>query len=318
MEYVTEVMDIQVDGRSIVTLGKFDGLHRGHQQLFKKLQQMKADSGYQTAVFTFNTELLIWKFGENFKSILEHEERLKMLENLQLDMMIECPFDDRIRNMDAEVFVKEILVDRLHAAYVVIGKDFRFGYERRGDYKLLKKMGELYCFEVRMIEEVYDSDMRISSSAIREAIAQGRMEDANRMLGYSFSVEGVILDGQHLGRTIQMPTINLIPSPGKLLPPFGVYASITEMDGQCYAGVTNIGRKPTVGEFAVGVETHLFHTSGNFYGKYAKVHLLHFQRAECRFPSVEALKQKMHQDAQDAEQYLAKNHIDMYHSCVIM
>lgn len=306
MEYVTDVWSAQIEGRSIVTLGKFDGLHRGHQQLFQKLKRMKAQNGCKTVAFTFSTELLLWKFGEQFKCILEREERKHMLEDMGVDIMVECPFSDEIRNMDAEVFVRKILIERLHAACIVIGRDFRFGHNRAGDYQLLEKLSGEGDFQLQMIDSVFDQGIRISSSAIREAIARGNMEDANRMLGYAFSVEGEILTGQKLGRTIDMPTINLIPSASKLLPPFGVYASITEMDGVCYPGVTNIGRKPTVGEFAVGVETHLFHASGDFYGRFARVSLLHYQRPEQKFPSVQILKEQMHKDARNAEQYLSK------------
>lgn len=308
MEYVTDVMSAAVQGRSIVTLGKFDGLHRGHQRLFQKLKLMKQESGCTTVTFTFSTELLLWKFGDNFKCILEREERRHLLEGMGVDMMIECPFTEEIRNMEAEDFVRRILLERLHACCIVIGRDFRFGHNRTGDYRLLEQLSGECGFELQMIEEVYDEDIRVSSSAIRTAIAEGRMEDANRMLGYPFSVEGLILTGQQLGRTIDMPTINLVPSAGKLLPPFGVYTSVTQMEGHCYQGVTNIGKKPTVGEFAVGVETHLLHTSGDFYGKFARVSLLHFQRPEQKFPSVDALKEQMHKDAKNAEEYLSKFH----------
>lgn len=306
MEYVTDVMSARVEGRSIVTLGKFDGLHRGHQQLFRKLKQMKQKRNCKTVAFTFSTALLFWKFGDNFKCILEREERRRMFENMGVDVMVECPFSDDIRNMDAEDFVRKILVEQLHASCIVIGKDFRFGHNRAGDYQLLEQLSGECDYELQMIDEVFDQGIRISSSAVRTAIAEGRMEDANRMLGYAFSVEGEILSGQKLGRTIDMPTINLIPTANKLLPPFGVYSSVTEIDGVSYQGVTNIGRKPTVGEFAVGVETHLLHTSGDFYGKFARVSLLHFQRPEQKFPSVQVLKEQMHKDAQNAEQYLSK------------
>ncbi|MDO5410695.1 MAG: bifunctional riboflavin kinase/FAD synthetase [Lachnospiraceae bacterium] len=306
MEYITDVASAEIEGRSIVTLGKFDGLHLGHQQLFQKLNLMKKKNNCRTVAFTFSTALLFWKFGENFKCILEREERRRMFEKLGVDMVVECPFTQEIRNMDAEVFVKNILVDQLHAACIIIGRDFHFGHNRKGDYQLLEKLSRKYDFELQMIDEVFDQGIRISSSAIREAIAKGRMEDANRMLGYTFSVEGEILTGQKLGRTIDMPTINMIPSVNKLLPPFGVYASVTEIDGVFYTGVTNIGKKPTVGEFAVGVETHLLHAKGDFYGKFARVSLFHFQRSEQKFSSVDILKEQMHKDAENAERYLAK------------
>lgn len=306
MEYVTDVRSAKVEGSSIVTLGKFDGLHRGHQRLFQRLNSLKQKNGCKTVAFTFSTELLFWKFGENFKSILDREERRNLFAQLGVDMIVESPFSEEIRNMEAEDFIKNILVGQLHAACIVVGRDYRFGHNRRGDYQMLKQFSSMYGFEMQMIDEVFEKGIRISSSAIRSAIAKGDIEEANRMLGYTFSVEGTILTGQQLGRTIDMPTINLIPAANKLLPPFGVYASLVEIGGNCYKGVTNIGRKPTVGEFAIGVETHLLHTSGNFYGEFAKVSLLHFQRPEQKFPSVEILKEQMHKDAENAERYLSK------------
>lgn len=306
MEYITDAASAVIEGRSIITLGKFDGLHRGHQALFRKLRQMKKEHGCKTVVFTFNMELLAWKYGQDFKSIQDREERRRMFEQIGVDMLVECPFTEEIRSMSAEDFVRNILVGQLHAARIICGEDFRFGHQRRGDYHLLQEMAKSCDFELEMIDGVQDQDSRVSSSRIRQAIAEGRIEDANRMLGYPFSVEGVILTGQKLGRTIDMPTINLIPSQGKLLPPFGVYASVTEMDGSLYPGVTNIGKKPTVGEFAIGVETHLFHVKGDFYGKYARVRLYSYLRPEQKFGSVEELKEQMHKDGERAEKYLDK------------
>lgn len=304
LRYITDLALARSDRDSVVTLGKFDGFHRGHQQLFGRLYRMKQEHGWVTAAFTFDAELMYYKFGKQIRCILEKDERRRLFERLDVDMMIECPFTDEVRTMEAERFIKDILVDQLKARCIVVGRDFRFGHNRRGSYEMLADMAPEYGYEVQMIDEVYDGDVRISSSKIREALREGRVEDANRMLGYYFTVEGTILNGEHLGRTIDMPTINLVPSPIKLLPPYGVYVSIVEIEDKTYAGVTNIGRKPTVGEFAVGVETHLLHTQGNFYGKFAKVHLLHFARLEQKFPSIEVLKEQVHRDKENAENWL--------------
>lgn len=308
MEYITDLNEICVEGESIITIGKFDGLHCGHQQLFHRLNRLKKERECRTVAFTFNMALLFWKYGKDFKFILAPEERKHRFEELGVDMLIECPFTEEIRSMEAEAFVKNILVDQLHANCIVIGKDYRFGHERKGNYELLKELSGKYGYEVQLIDEVYQegSEERTSSSAIRAALAAGEMEKANAMLGYPFTVEGVIMDGEHLGRTIDMPTINLIPSDSKLLPPFGVYTSITEMDGVLYPGVTNIGRKPTVGNFAVGVETHLLDVKGDFYGRFVKVHLYHYQRPEQRFGSIEELKNQMHQDRVNARKIIEK------------
>lgn len=307
MEYVTDLNMARIEGDTIITIGKFDGLHCGHQQLFHRLERLKKERNCKTIAFTFNMSLLFWKYGKDFKFILDTEERNRMFEKMGVDMLIECPFTEAFRLMEAEEFVEKILVEQLHANCIVIGKDYRFGHNRRGNYEMLKSLSNQYEFEVQLIDEVYQegSTERTSSSAIRAALEKGDMERANAMLGYAFTVEGIIMNGQHLGRTIDMPTINLIPSDKKLLPPFGVYTSITEMDGKLYPGVTNIGRKPTVGDFAVGVETHLLDVKGDFYGKFVKVHLYHYQRPEQRFASIEELKNQMHRDRVNARELIA-------------
>lgn len=306
MRCIKKIDEIRSERQTAVTLGKFDGFHRGHQKLLFELCEAKKQ-GCLSVVFTFDAPPKACMDKELPKALLSSREKCDLAEKLQADWLIVCPFTDRIRNMTAERFVKEILAERLHAKKIVTGVDFRFGYQRSGDVDTLRDLSKIYGYELTVLEKERDGGQVISSTLIRERLAQGDMERVNRLLGYPFHVTGEIIHGAQLGRTIGMPTINLLPGADKLLPPNGVYASAAEIEGKIYQGVTNIGYKPTVsGRHVCGVETYLLDTSGDFYGKTARVYLYAFQRPEQKFGSVEELTAQMRQDAKQAEAYMRK------------
>jgi riboflavin kinase/FMN adenylyltransferase len=205
--------------------------------------------------------------------------------------------------MEPEEFISEILVKKLRASYIVVGTDFRFGHHRHGDVQLLHDLQEKYNYTVRIIEKECYGDREISSTYVREALSKAEMELVSALLGYDYPVRGVIEHGKQLGRTIGMPTINLIPAEKKLLPPHGVYFSHAVIDGRTYNGVTNIGSKPTVDGSFVGVETYLFGTEEDLYGREAEIRLLSFRRPEMKFASVEELKARMESDIQAGREY---------------
>lgn len=300
MRCIKEIEKIRSEGQTAVTLGKFDGFHRGHQKLLFKLNEAKKQ-GCRSVIFTFDTPPKAYINGEPPKALLSRREKCDLAEKMQADWLIVCPFTDEIRNMTAEQFVKEILADRLCAKHIVAGVDFRFGHQRSGDVEVLHKLSREYGYELSVIKKERDQGQVISSTLIRERLAAGDMERVNRLLGYPFHVTGEIIHGAQLGRTIGMPTINLRPEDDKLLPPNGVYASTVELEGKLYAGVTNIGYKPTVsGAHICGVETYLLDASGDFYGKTAQVRFYRYQRPEQKFGSVEELTAQMHRDAEQA------------------
>lgn len=304
MRCIKEIEEIKSERQTAVTLGKFDGFHRGHQKLLFKLREAR-EQDLCSVIFTFDTPPKAYLNGEPPKALLSGREKCDLAEKLQADWLIICPFTDEIRNMTAERFVKEILVDRLRAKKIVTGVDFRFGYQRSGDVDMLRRLSREYGYELSVLEKERDEGQVISSTLIRERLAEGDMERVNRLLGYPFHVTGEVIHGARLGRTIGMPTINLRPGADKLLPPNGVYASIVELEGRLYSGVTNIGYKPTVsGEHVRGVETYLQDASGDFYGKTAQVRFYKYQRPERKFDSVEELKRQMHRDAEQARQYM--------------
>lgn len=305
MKYITSNLDFQLEKRSVVTLGKFDGVHIGHQKLMQRALEIGA-GGYETVVFTFDVSPLV-KLGTRIKrTILTNEERRLLLEKNGIDCLIECPFVPEIIQMKPEDFVREILVKQLRAAYVVIGPDFHFGHERAGTPELLQEMGAQYGFRVEILSKETRQDRAVSSTWIREVLQEGKIEKVNELLGYPYAVLGKVVHGRQLGRTWGLPTINQIPENGKLLPPFGVYASRTFIKGKEFFGISNVGVKPTVEVPFAGVETYLFDCDEDLYDEEAWVEFYHFVRPECKFDSVEELKEQIQRDAQTGRKYFEK------------
>ena len=297
MRYITNTLDFQLEKRSVVTLGKFDGLHRGHDKLITRTLEL-GKKGYDTVVFTFDVSPLV-KLGTRItRTLLTNEERKVLLERKRIDCLIECPFVPELIQMEPEDFMREVLAVQLRAAYVIVGPDFHFGYKRKGTPELLKKLGHRYGFEVEILDKEMEEEREISSTWIRETLREGRIEKVNHLLGYPYFVKGKVVHGRQLGRTWGLPTINQIHENGKLLPPFGVYASKTYINGEEFYGISNIGVKPTVEVPFAGVETYLFECNENLYGKEAWVEFYHFVRPECKFDSVEELREQIQRDAQ--------------------
>lgn len=296
MEYLKIEREFPGLTNSAVTLGKFDGVHRGHRKLVKKILAQK-EEGAQAVLFAFDV---------SSRMILSRPERAKLLEWMGVDVLLECPLNDRIRHMKAENFVREILVGDLQASYVAVGEDFRFGYERKGSPKLLEELGKKYHFQVEVLPKEMDGRRKISSTYIREELQRGSMEKFSSLMGMRYAVEGIIAHGRGLGHKELLPTTNLIPPADKLLPPNGVYTTVSYFDGKSYEGITNIGYKPTVGEKFVGVETYLFDCDENLYGKSCRVEFYHFQRPEQKFHSMEALRSQLQKDVTAGHAYFEK------------
>ncbi|MBQ9322251.1 MAG: bifunctional riboflavin kinase/FAD synthetase [Eubacterium sp.] len=316
MDYIKNIQQHITDVPSVVTLGKFDGVHEGHRLLMDEVLRRGRDDGLRTIVFTFDVSPQNRLGVSHTKSIMTNRERFLCLEELGIDTLIECPFTKDIQTMEAEVFVRKILLEKLHAAAIVVGDDFRFGRGRAGNAAFLSGMADKYRgagdgleFSVCVIGKKKDpvSGREISSTWIREEIQKGRMEEAEKLLGRPYFLLGEVVHGRQLGRTLQIPTINQIPPQEKLLPPNGVYFSSTQIGGRTWNGITNIGTKPTVAGDQVTAETHLFGCSADLYGKEASVELLHYHRPEHRFSSVTELKEHMEADIRAARDYMEKD-----------
>ena len=244
----------------------------------------------------------------NQYTLLTVEERREIIGNMGIDILVECPFVPMIITMEAEDFVRKILVEQMQVFHLVVGEDFRFGYGRRGDVAMLRELGRRYDFTVEVVEKVTDEEGRISSSRVRESLREGDMETVNRLLGYSFFVEGSVIHGRRIGRASGFPTTNLIPDGSKLLPPNGVYFVRTRIGGKDYNGVTNIGTKPTVDGHFLGVETYLYDCDDgtDLYGKKQRVELLHFSRPEKKFSNIDDLKAQIAMDRENGAAYFGR------------
>ena len=289
---------------SVVTIGKFDGIHIGHRKLIS--EAVKAGkSEYCSVVFTFDMSPSDF-FNTAQKMIYTNEEKEMILFECDVDYVIEYPFDSHIANMTPEEFVQELLVKKLNASKVIVGNDFHFGKNRSGNPEILKNLSEKYGIEAVILSKECINNTEVSSSLIRECLSEGKLEEANEMLSRPYSISGTVISGNKLGRTLDMPTINLKPAENKLLPPNGVYTSLVIYDNKTYAGVTNIGHKPTApGVNALGVETYIMDFDKDIYGEQVTVMLLHHQRPEKKFSSLDELTVQMKKDKE-----LAKENIE--------
>ncbi len=296
MRYYNKLEDIIQEKNTVITLGKFDGIHRGHQKLLNEVHRLSHEKDLQTVLFTFDVSPQTRIGKRDYCVIVTNSEKKELVEKFGIDIMIECPFTDQVRNMEAEAFVEDILVNRLKAKALVIGDDFGFGKGRKGTPEFLKAGEKKYGYTVDIIEKEKDGDRDISSTYVREELIKGDIEKANELLGYRFFVEGEIIHGMHIGTGLGFPTINIVPDKEKILPPNGVYATITEVEGREYHSITNIGVKPTVDGKTLGVETFIYDFEGSLYGKKAYIKLLKFIRNEKKFASIDELKKQVDKD----------------------
>ena len=246
-----------------VALGLFDGLHRGHQAVIRRAVGVP---GLTPAVFTFryDEEAVITK--KNYARLLSPALKMKLLEQLGARIVFQPPFS-KIMSMEPAEFFYKIIVQFMRAGAVVCGEDFRFGKNAAGDALLLRKLCEENGIRFTTVPPVEDEGKPVSSTRIREALRQGDVETANRLLGYPFMTDGTVVHGQHMGHALGFPTINQLFQPGQLIPRFGVYATIAEFEGRRYIGATDIGVKPTVGDsFQPAAETHLLDFDREIYG----------------------------------------------------
>ena len=294
MEYVKIEGQFPKFTRCAVTLGKFDGIHRGHRKLIQTILDRKSEYGELAVVMAFVSDR---------QTILTSEERRILLEKMGVDVLLECPLNDQMKHMKADVFIRQILKGDLQASCVVVGEDFRFGHERKGTPQLLEKAGEKYEYDTIVVPKEMEGSRKISSTYIREELKKGNMEKVRELLGNPFFAVGTVTHGRGMGHRDFFPTANILPPKQKLLPPNGVYVTVSHFDGTDYPGITNIGYKPTVGEAFLGIETNLFDCDLDLYGQNCTVDFYKFIRPEQKFASFEALKAQIRKDIEAGKAY---------------
>lgn len=303
MKIIKNTTEFYIEEPTAVAIGKFDGFHCGHQKLLREVQEQK-EKGLATVVFTFVPSPAAFFSKEQLRDLTTIEEKRSIFEKAGIDYLIEYPFYQEIADMEPETYIKEVLVERIHAKCIVAGEDVSFGKRGAGDYRLLEEKSKVYGYDVILIEKVQYEGREVSSTFVREEVAKGNMELVHRLLGIPYHVGGEIVHGRKLGRTLGMPTINQIPREAKLLPPRGVYYSYVMYGDRKLPSITNIGVKPTVTDTVLmGVETYIYDFDEDVYGEDLEVYLLSFKRPEMRFGSVDELMEQMSKDIEEGRKY---------------
>ena len=294
---------------TVLTVGTFDGVHRGHQRVLECIARRGDEQGLSSVLVTFDPHPLEIVRKEAAPPLLTlPNEKLEVVAESGINYMAIVPFTKKLQRYDAAAFVDQILRQRFHVKHLVIGHDHGFGRGRAGDVEVLRRLGETRGFTVEVVPAVDGIDgVPISSTVIRQAVAAGELERAARLLGRAYSVTGRVQGGDRRGRLLGFPTINLgTPSPQKLLPPPGVYAVRAQTHQGPFGGMMNLGARPTFGDDKFAIEVHLFDADGDFYDRAVRVDIVARLRDTRKFDGVEALVAQLREDEAQARRALTQ------------
>jgi riboflavin kinase/FMN adenylyltransferase len=306
-EGLTEKMPIK---NAVVTIGTFDGVHLGHQEILKTLNAEAEKCEGESVLLTFYPHPRMVLFPENrdLQLLQTQSEKLDKLASIGLQNVVIYPFSKEFADLSAERFVEEILIKGLQAKMVIIGYDHQFGHKREGNLAFLKRYSEAGYFDLLEIPAEQIDEAYISSSKIRTAVLSGDMSVANSCLGAPFELTGTVVKGLQNGRKIGFPTANIhIQDAQKIIPANGVYAVNIELAGKVHSGMMNIGWRPTIQEEKLErkIEVHFFDFQKEIYDETCQIQVLHFVRAEHKFPNLEALKAQIQLDEETVRAYFS-------------
>jgi riboflavin kinase/FMN adenylyltransferase len=294
----------------VLTLGNFDGVHLGHQAIFRMLKERARKKKGTSIVFTFVPHPLRVIAPERAPKLLTtYKDKINLIKESGIDLIICANFTKEFANIKAEDFIKDILCGILNVNEIFIGSNYLFGKGRKGSPELLKKLGKECGFIVTILDEIMIDNSLLSSSGIRTLIAKGRVDEAVKFLGRQYSVEGIVVEGAKRGKSLlNIPTANLLTA-NDLLPKDGVYAVTVEVNGKMYGGATNIGHNPTFKDKKFSFETHILDFDGELLGKILKIYFIKRIRDEMKFSGVKDLGAQLRKDIENIRNIL-KNHID--------
>ena len=291
------------DQGCVLTIGNFDGVHLGHQSILNRVKAKAAELGIPAVAMVFEPQPKEYFDLKGAPARLSSlAEKVQLFQSFGLDALACMAFNDRFRGLSAQQFVEQVLISGLNVKALIVGDDFRFGNDRAGDFEYLLAAGKQHGFSVEDTQTVEDSGQRVSSTFVREALAKGDLETAQALLGREFSISGRIAHGQKLGRTLGVPTANVMLK-RHTTPLVGVFAVEVITQSGTYQGVANIGMRPTVGTLKPILEPHLFDFDGDLYGQRLTVVFKHKIRDEKRFNGIEELKAAIYQDIEMAKAF---------------
>ena len=293
---------------SVVTIGTFDGVHRGHQKIIKRLVTIADTEQLQALVLTFfpHPRMVVQK-DSSIKLINTIDEKANLIQDLGVDHLVVKAFTKEFSRLTALEYVRDVLVNTLHVKHIIVGYDHHFGRNRTANIKDLREYGAFYGFKVTEIDAQEVGDVAVSSTKIRTALKEGAIKEANQFLGYPFMLNGTVVKGKGLGKTIQFPTANLkIEEPYKLIPKKGVYLVQALIEKELVYGMLNIGTNPTVSSAnTLSIEVFFFNFNKNLYDTELHIQLLDRIRDEIKFTDLEALKTQLERDQQTAQTKIA-------------
>jgi riboflavin kinase/FMN adenylyltransferase len=305
MQHIRSLSKVHLTRPSVVTIGAFDGVHRGHQYLLSKLIDHARATGYVPAVLTFYPHpRMVLQGPEPGFYLMLPDDKARLLGEMGVELVITHPFNDEVRQIRAADFVDR-LIRHLNMQALWVGADFALGYRREGTVAFLQQQGVERGFAVEVVDLMDAGDERVSSSRVRAALSQGDVAEAARLLGRPYFVSGTVVEGARRGRMIGIPTANLTIPEEVAIPARGVYAARVPVHGHNTAAVVNIGMRPTFeGESTMTVEAHLLDFSGDLYGRELSVHFVQRLRDEQKFNGVEALLAQIERDIASARELL--------------
>lgn len=289
-----------------ITLGNFDALHLGHRSLLDNIFEYSAHTQTKSLLLTYHRNSIGDQNSDQtpYKHIYTWEEKIEILKQWPLDYLVRLPFTQDLKNTTAIKFIEDILINKLHARYIAVGYDHRFGKNRTGDYQLLQQNGPKYNYQTRQIEPLNFGDTPISSSRIRASIQNGNLQEASQMLGRHFHATGTVVTGKQIGKTMGIPTANLEFQPQKLIPGCGVYAAMAQSGEKKYQAVINIGENPTFPNHPFAVEAHLLDFNRDIYGQHLTLFFNRKIRDEIKFENIDQLKRQILADIEEAKKIL--------------
>lgn len=311
MKVHINIQELPVFHNAVITIGTFDGVHTGHQEIIRQLKEEAAAINGETVIITFHPHprKVVSSVITGVRLINTLTERIELLTRAGINHLVVVPFTDFFANQTAEEYIQDFLVNKFRPHSIIIGYDHRFGRERAGNFKLLQAKASFYNYRLKEIPEHLLDTVKVSSTKIREDILHSNIEEANRLLGYDFFFEGEVVHGDKIGRTIGYPTANLKNTDEeKITLGDGIYAAYANVNNQTYKGMMSIGFRPTVNGKKRVVEVNLFDFNGEIYGQTMRVYVKKYLRSEVKFNGLEELKEQLHRDKADSLEVLKGMH----------
>jgi len=291
----------------VLALGNFDGLHRGHLKIIERVRRGAAEHGGTPMAMTFDPHpSRIVRPDKAPALLMTKAQRIEALERAGIAAVAVVRFTHELSQWDPETFVRTVLVDWLRVSEVWVGANFLFGHDRAGNFSTLRSLGQRYGFRADKIDAVRYKEFVVSSTRVRRLVAEGRMDEAGALLGHQFYVDGRVVAGKHRGRELGFPTANL-ETENELLPPNGVYATMTTIDGIVHPSITNVGVRPTFGDTTkTMIEAYVLGFHGDLYGRQVRLGFVQRLRDERKFEDVDALRAQIEADLRRAERLFAQ------------